>query len=354
VNNDNAGAFDEDNPPSEELATAPSSEFIVYRTEDGRVEVQLRTVDNTVWLSQRQMADLFDKDVRTINDHLKRIYEEGECVMEATIRKFRIVQSEGERMVERAVDHYNLDAVLAVGYRVRSARGTQFRRWASTVLREYLVKGFAMNDARLKDPVGADYFDELLERIRDIRASEKRFYEKVRDVFSASSADYDPKSKIATTFFATIQNKLLFAVTGHTAAELVVKRCNHELPNMGLTSWKGGVVRKGDVGIAKNYLDEKEVKQLNRLTTRFLDFAEDRAERRQQMLMADWVAQTDRFLEFDERGILKGPGRVSADEATRVSSERYARFDERRRELQAQAADVAELEAIQAEIEGRE
>ncbi|MCP2294654.1 hypothetical protein APR11_001061 [Nocardia amikacinitolerans] len=336
-----------------DLAPQVSGEFIVYNTEDGRAEVQLRTVDGTVWLTQRQMAELFDKDVRTINEHIKTIYADDECVMEATSRKFRIVRHEGGRRVEREIDHYNLDVILAVGYRVRSPRGVQFRRWATTVLRNYLIKGFAMNDARLKDPQGVDYFDELLERIRDIRASEKRFYLKVRDVFAVSSVDYDPKSAVAQTFFATIQNKLLYAVSGHTAAELVVKRCDPEKPNMGLTVWKGAVVRKGDVNIAKNYLVESELKQLNRLTTMFLDFAEDRAERREQIRMADWITMTDKFLDFNERGVLRNAGRVSADEANQVSAARYATFEARRTRMEEDAADIAELEAIQSEVERR-
>ncbi|WP_194836423.1 virulence RhuM family protein [Nocardia sp. XZ_19_369] len=201
-----AGAAE--NPDARVAAVTPG-EFVVYNTEDGRTEVQLRTVDGTVWLTQRQMAELFDKDVRTINEHIKTIYADGECVVEATTRKFRIVRAEGAREVEREIEHYNLDVILAVGYRVRSPRGVQFRRWATTVLREYLIKGFAMNDARLKDPQGVDCFDELLARIRDIRASEKRFYQKVKEVFSASSVDYDPKAPVAQTFFKTIQNKLL-------------------------------------------------------------------------------------------------------------------------------------------------
>ncbi|WP_234391249.1 virulence RhuM family protein [Nocardia suismassiliense] len=289
----------------------------------------------------------------TINEHIKTIYADGECVMDSTIRKFRIVRSEGGREVEREIEHYNLDVILAVGYRVRSPRGVQFRRWATTVLREYLIKGFAMNDARLKDPQGADYFDELLARIRDIRASEKRFYQKVKEVFSAASVDYDPKAAVAQTFFKTIQNKLLFAVSSHTAAELVVHRCDVSKPNMGLTSWKGGVVRKGDVDIAKNYLEEKEIQDLNRLTTMFLDFAEDRAARREQITMADWAAQTDRFLQFYERGVLRNAGSVSADEAKRISTERYEEFDARRRQAEDDADDVAVLEAVQREIEKR-
>ncbi|MFC8526359.1 virulence RhuM family protein [Nocardia sp. NPDC057227] len=343
-----------DNPARHNpIAAVPSGEFIVYNTEDGRAEVQLRAVGGTVWLNQRQIADLFGKSVPTINEHIKAIYDDGEAATEATVRKFRIVRTEGTRQVEREIEHYSLDLILAVGYRVRSTRGAQFRRWATTVLREYLIKGFAMNDSRLKDPRGADYFDELLERIRDIRASEKRFYEKVRDVFAASSADYDPKTTVAQTFFAKIQNKLLYAVTGQTAAELVVARSDPAKQNMGLTSFKGATVRKGDVGIAKNYLTEPEIKRLNRLTTMFLDYAEDRAEHRQQLTMADWVDQTDRFLHFNEREVLRGPGRVSAAEATQVSADRYTEFAERRHRAAESASDLAELEGIQAEIEKR-
>lgn len=341
-------------PHEDQISPAVSGEFIVYNTQDGRTEVQLRAVDGTVWLTQRQIADLFDKDVRTINEHIKTIYADGECVTEATIRKFRIVQREGEREVGRDVDHYNLDMILAIGYRVRSPRGVQFRRWATTVLREYLIKGFAMNDARLKDPQGADYFDELLERIRDIRASEKQFYLKVREVFKESSVDYDGGSKLAKDFFATIQNKLLYAVTGHTAAELVMQRGDAEKANMGLTAWKGAVVRKADVCTAKNYLDQAEMTQLNRLTTMFLDYAEDRAERREQIHMADWVVMTDKFLQFNERGVLRGAGRVSHDDMERTAHRRYENFDARRRAIEEQEAELAELKAIQAEIEGRQ
>lgn len=298
----------------------PSGEFIVYNTEDGRTEVQLRAVGGTVWLNQRQIADLFGKSVPTINEHIRTIYDDGEAAPEATIRKFRIVRTEGTRQVEREIEHYSLDLILAVGYRVRSTRGAQFRRWATTVLREYLIKGFAMNDARLKDPAGADY---------------------------------DPKAPIAQTFFAKIQKKLLYAVTGQTAAELVVARSDPAQQNMRLTSFKGARVRKGDVGIAKNYLTEPEIKRLNRLTTMFLDYAEDRAEHRQQLTMADWIDQTDRFLHFNEREVLRGPGRVSAAEATQISADRYVEFSERRQLVAESALDLAELEEVQAEIEKR-
>ena len=219
-------------------------ELILYSTEDGAATIGLRAVDGTVWLSQREIAELFDKDVRTVNEHIRNVFAEGECDPGATIRKFRIVQTEGSRQVEREVDAYNLDVILSVGYRVRSARGTQFRRWATTVLREYLVKGFAMDDARLKQAEQWDYFDEWLARIRDIRASEKRFYHKVRDLYT-TAIDYDKTSDQAQAFFKKVQNKMLWAVTGKTAAELIENRSDPSAPNMGLTSWKGSVVRKG-------------------------------------------------------------------------------------------------------------
>ncbi|MBB5913593.1 hypothetical protein BJY24_002460 [Nocardia transvalensis] len=336
----------------DDLSPSASGEFIVYRTEDGRAEVQLRPVNGTVWLTQSQMAELYSTSVPNINQIIHRILADGE-VTEATINSQLMVRREGTRSVKRQVKYYNLDMVLAVGYRVTTLRAVQFRQWATTVLREYLIKGFAMNDARLKDPQGADYFDELLERIRDIRASEKQFYLKVREVFKASSVDYDSSSKVAQNFFATIQNKLLFAVTKHTAAELVIERGDIEKPNMGLTAWKGAVVRKGDVCTAKNYLSQPEIQHLNRLTTMFLDYAEDRAERREQIHMADWVAMTDRFLEFNERDVLRGAGRVSHEDMQRIARQRYDDFDTRRREIEEEQADLAELKAIQDEIERR-
>jgi hypothetical protein len=324
-------------------------EFIVYRTLDGRTEVQLRAVDRTVWLTQREISMLFDKSVSTISEHLQNIYDDGECRREATFRKFRTVQGEGGRQVTRHIEAYNLDVILAVGYRIRSVRGVQFRQWATTVLREYLVKGFAVDDARLKDPVGMDYFDELLERIRDIRASEKRFYQKIRDLFAQTSVDYDRAADTAKTFFATIQNKLLYAVTGCTAAELVCARSDSTQPNMGLTSWKGSVVRKCDVDIAKNYLGDDEIRQLSRITTMFLDYAEDRAERREQVTMTEWVVKTDEFLHFNDRGVLRNAGSVTAEKAKQVALDRFAEFDNQRKAAELEAADceaVAELEQL--------
>ncbi|GLZ08731.1 2-hydroxyacid dehydrogenase [Actinomadura sp. NBRC 104412] len=323
-------------------------ELILYQTEDGRSQIQLRAVDGTVWLTQAEMAELFDTTPQNVGQHVRNVYEDAELRPEATRKNFFLVREEGTRLVRREVTAYNLDVILAVGYRVRSPRGSQFRQWATTVLREYLVKGFALNDERLKDPAGLDYFDELLQRIREIRASEKRFYQKVRALF-ATSVDYDSGSETAKTFFATIQNKLVFAVTGRTAAELVLERCDPNEPNMGLTSWKGDRVRKSDVVISKNYLTREEIEILNTLTTQFLDFAELRARRRQHTTMADWISATDRFLTLNEFGILNGPGKVSAAHMKTVVEGLYKQFDEQRRRLEAiraaqeEEADIEEL-----------
>lgn len=247
---------------------------------------------------------------------------------------------------------YNLEMILAIGYRVRSTRAVQFRQWATTVLREYLVKGFALNDERLKQPGGHDYFDELLARIRDIRASEKRFYQKVRDLFAQTSVDYDGTTELARTFFATIQNKLVYAVTGHTAAELIVARADPETPNMGLTNWGGSRVRKSDVTVSKNYLNGSEIDELNRLTTMFLDFAEDRTRRRQQIRMAEWMTQADRFLDFNERQVLGNAGRISQTDMQKIAHERFDDFDSQRRARELAEADreaAEEFAALEAE-----
>ena len=323
----------------------PGGEVIVYRSPDGKSLVQLRAVAGTAWLAQAQIAELYDTSVSNVAHIVRRILDDGE-VSQATIDSESRVQAEGARTVRREVKVYNLDMVLVVGYRVSSPRAVQFRQWATTVLREYLVKGFVLDDPRLKDPAGSDYFDELLQRIRDIRASEKRFYQKVRDLFAATSADYDGTSDTARTYFATIQNKLIFTVTGSTAAELVLRRSDARSPSMGLTTWTGDRIRKSDVVIAKNYLTEPEITGLNRLTTMFLDFAEDRAQRRQTTLMTEWVAQTDRFLAFNERSLLAGSGSVSASRMKEVAAERYAEFDERRKAVEAERAEADELEDL--------
>ncbi|KIQ63150.1 2-hydroxyacid dehydrogenase [Kitasatospora griseola] len=338
-----------------EYSSGNSGELVLYRTEDGRNQIQMRAVGGTVWLTQAEMAELFETGIPNINKRIGQILEDGELT-EATISSTEMVRQEGSRQVRRDVLVYNLDMILAVGYRVRSPRGIQFRQWATTTLREYLVKGFVLNDERLKNPGpdSFDYFDELLERIREIRASEKRFYQKVRDVFAATSADYRPDSEPARTFYATIQNKLLYAATRQTAAELILARCDPGKPNMGLTSWKGSRVRKADVSVAKNYLTSEEIGTLNLLTTQYLDFAELRARRRQQITMAEWVIATARFIEMNDLPVLPGLGRVTHAAAAAVSAERYEAFDVQRRALEALRADEEAEREMQelAQMEG--
>ncbi len=328
-----------------------AGELILYRTEDGTTAIKLRAEEGTVWLTQAQIAELFDKGVPAINEHIKNIIIEGELSADLTIRKFRIVRNEGNRTVEREVVHYNLDMILAVGYRVRSHRGTQFRQWATTHLREYLIKGFVLDDARLKEPGGWDYFDELLERIRDIRASEKRFYQKVRDIY-ATAVDYDPRSDQAQLFFKKVQNKMLWAITGHTAAELIAGRADAGLPNMGLKSWGSNRVRKQDVTTAKNYLDEHEVGELNRIVVMYLDYAEDQAKRRKTMTMREWEDKLDTFLSFNERDILKHAGKISQTVAEKLAQECYEEFDATRREAERLAADQEDVGTLE-DIEKR-
>lgn len=305
--------------------------FLMYQTENGDTKIQVRLEGETVWMTQKAMAELFQKSVKTINEHIKNIYDERELQEEATIRKNRIVQIEGSREVEREVTFYNLEMIIAVGYRVRSHRGTQFRQWATERLNEYMVKGFTMDDDRLKEMrnIGADYFDELLERIRDIRASEKRFYQKITDIY-ATSIDYDPNSTIAKEFFATVQNKLHFAIHGHTASELIVERANATKPNMGLTSWKGDKVRKTDIAVAKNYLSQEELSDLNRIVTMYLDYAESQAKKKKPMYMKDWAQKLDAFLEFNEHDILTNAGKISAKLAEQFAKEQYEVFQQQR------------------------
>jgi len=332
-----------------------AGELILYTTEDGAASVRLRAEGGSVWITQAEMAALFQTTPQNITLHVKAIYAEGELQPEATCKEHLQVRQEGGRQVRRALKHYNLDMILAVGYRVRSLRGTQFRQWATTHLREYLVKGFVMDDERLKEPGGWDYFDELLERIRDIRASEKRFYQKVRDIY-ATAVDYDPKSEAAQLFFKKVQNKMLWAVTGHTAAELISGRADPALPNIGLTSFKGSRVRQGDVTIAKNYLQAAEIDELNRIVVMYLDYAEDMARRRKPMTMREWEDKLDAFLQFNERDVLTHAGKISAQVAERLALERYAEFDARRREaerLAADAEDVRVLEQIERQLEGK-
>ncbi len=320
----------------------PPGEVIVYTTPDDQVEVQLKIAESTAWLTQLEMAELFQTTKQNISLHINNIFEEGELEQDSVVKEYLTTAADGKQYNTK---HYNLDVILAVGYRVRSERGTQFRRWATTTLREYLVKGFVMNDERLKDPGGWDYFDELLERIRDIRASEKRFYQKVKDIYTLS-ADYDPKSNSAQLFFKKVQNKMLWAVTGHTAAELIAGRSDPEKPNMGLTSWKGDKVRKQDIDTAKNYLKEDEISELNRIVTMYLDYAEDQARRRKAMYMKDWEDRLDAFLEFNERDILDHAGSLKASVAKKLAGERYDDFDRKRKELEARKADEETLEEL--------
>ena len=323
------------------------SQFLLYQTENGRTRIEVRLQDETVWMNQAAMAELYQTTPQNITIHLKAIYKEVELEESATCKEYLQVQSEGSRRVSRTRKFYSLPAIIAVGYRVRSLRGTLFRRWATERLNEYLIKGFTMDDERLKAGVniGSDYFDEMLERIRDIRSSEKRFYQKIRDIYKLA-VDYDPKAEETLEIFAIVQNKLHFAISGKTAAELISERADVSQPNMGLTSWKGTKVRKGDVTIAKNYLNADEIEGLNRIVTMYLDYAEDQAKRHQQIFMRDWRKKLDAFLQFNERDILVNAGKVSKAVADQLALEQYEIFHQHRLAEEAQQeslADDAEL-----------
>lgn len=301
--------------------------ILIYQTEEGNTKIDVRLENETVWMTQKAIAELYQKGTNTINEHIKNIYKESELQESATIRRNRIVQIEGDREVEREVSFYNLEMILAIGYRVRSHRGTQFRQWATERLKEYLVKGFTIDDERLKDVrnFGQDYFDELLERIRDIRASERRFYLKITDIY-ATAVDYDAGAGITSNFFATVQNKLHFAITGQTASEIISSRVDSTKENMGLTTWKGDNIRKSDISVAKNYLSEKEVKQLNRIVTMYLDYAESQAERNHVMYMNDWTDKLNAFLQFNEHDILQNVGKVSKEVAEKLATTEYEKY----------------------------
>ena len=332
-------------------AEEPKGELLVYRSEDGQIKLEVRLENETVWLTQKMMAELFQVGVNTINYHIKEIYECGELDREATIRKFRIVRMEGRRQVARQVDFYNLDMIISVGYRVKSLIATRFRIWATERLKEYIVKGFTMDDERLKNPPVAgsfapDYFDEMLERIRDIRASERRMYLRVREIF-AMAADYEPPLAETTRFFSIIQNKLHYAATGMTAAELITSRADHMLSNMGLTSWRGDEVRKTDVPIAKNYLKEHEIDELNRIVVMWLDFAEDQARRRKRIFMKDWERKLDDFLRFNERQVLPHAGRVSKQSAEDHARAEYEKFSARRRQYKEAIGEAETIKQLE-------
>jgi len=307
------------------------TDLILYTTEDGKSQIKLRAKDQTVWLTQLEMAELFDATKQNISLHLKNIFEDGELDQTATVKDSLTVQTEGSREVQRSLTLYNLDAILAVGYRVRSSRGVQFRRWASTILKEYLLKGFAMDDERLKNPDGRpDYFDEMLERIRDIRASEKRFYQKVRDLF-ALSTDYDKTDQATQQFFALVQNCLLFAVTRKTAAELITARATSTDPHFGLLAWKGAKVRKSDILVAKNYLTEDEIDTLNRLVVIFLETAELRAKSRQETRMAFWKENVDQIITSNDFPLLTHGGSISHEQMEQRTTDLYLGFDQHRK-----------------------
>ena len=332
------------------------SELILYTTEDGNSQIRLRADGQTVWLTQVEMAELFDATKQNISLHLKNIFLDGELDEGTTVKESLTVQTEGGRQVRRTLTLYNLDAILAVGYRVRSPRGVQFRRWASTVLKEFLLKGFALDDERLKNPDGRPgYFDEMLARIRDIRASEKRFYQKVRDLFTLAS-DYDKTDKATQVFFATVQNLLLYAVTRKTAAELIIARADREDQNFGLSHWQGTVVRKQDILIAKNYLTVDEIDTLNRLVVIFLETAELQAKSRKEIRMSFWRENVDRIIGGNGFPVLDHAGSISNKQMEQVTNVLYLEYDERRRKaeaLSADEADEAELKALEDTLKQR-
>ena len=304
-----------------------NSQLLIYQTEDGRIKLDVRFDDETVWLSQKLMAELFDKDVRTINEHILNIFDEGELMPESVIRKYRITAADGKNYITQ---HYNLDVVISVGYRVKSLRGTQFRIWATQRLREYIVKGFVMDDERLKNPdLPFDYFEELLRRIQDIRTSERRFYQKITDIY-ATSIDYDPQQETSIAFFKTVQNKMHWAITGNTAAEIILSRADSAKPHMGLTNWRGAKVRKEDVTTAKNYLTEDELAALNNLVEQYLVFATGQAMRRIPMKMADWISKLDSFMTINDRDILTHAGKISHELAITHAEQHYDDFNRQR------------------------
>lgn len=316
---------------------ANNGEILLYQTEDGETRIEARMVNESVWLSLGQMAELFQRDKSVISRHISNVFEDGELAPGATVAKFATVQNEGERQINREIDYYNLDVIISVGYRVKSHRGTQFRIWATQRLREYLIKGFALDDERLKQAGSGNYFDELLARIRDIRSSEKVFWKKVLDIY-ATSIDYDPHTSVSQEFFAVVQNKMHWATHGHTAAEVIRQRADATKPNMGLTSFSGHAPRRADIGVAKNYLSHEELETLNRLVNIYLEFAELRAKERRPMYMNDWIAKLDDFLRLSERDILSNAGKISNKAALDHANAEFDKF----RQQQLAAPSVAE------------
>jgi hypothetical protein len=304
---------------------APKSEIILYQTEDEQTRIQVRLEGETAWLTQAQMAELFQTTKQNVSLHIQNCFTERELQRAATVKEFLTVQQEGKRTVQRRVEYYNLDVIISVGYRVKSLRGTQFRIWATQRLREYLVKGFTMDDERLKQSGGGDYFDELLARIRDIRSSEKVFWRKVLDIY-ATSIDYDPRVDVSQKFFSIVQNKMHWAAHGHTAAEVIAKRADASRPNMGLMAWTGGKPKKSDATVAKNYLQEGELETLNLIVSLYLDFAALQAHSRKAMTMREWILKLDDFLRLSDRGILAGAGRVSHEAAQARAEVEFEKF----------------------------
>jgi len=303
--------------------------ILIYRADDNRIRLEVKLEEKSIWLSQKQIGELYQKSKATISEHIKNIFQDGELEPESTVRKFRTVQIEGDRQVERLTEHYNLDMILAVGYRVRSHVGTKFRQWANAVLKEYIMKGFVLDDERLKNPqqFGDDYFDELLQRIQDIRTSERRFYQKIIDIYTLS-IDYDPNHDLTQKFFQTVQNKLHWAITGKTAAEIIYSRADSSKPNMGLTSWRHKKIRKPDTLIAKNYLSEDELTALKGLVEQYLVFAETQAKQKIPMRMIDWIKKLDGFLALNERNILEHAGKISHEMALEFADREYEKYSE--------------------------
>lgn len=326
----------------------PVSQFLIYRDESGSIKLDVRVQDETIWLTQQDLAELFQTSLKNVNGHIVNIYEEGELESVVTQSEFVIERQEGTRTVRRPVLHYNLDMIISVGYRVKSGIATRFRIWATQQLRELIIKGFVLDDERLKNPdLPFDYFEELTRRIQDIRTSERRFYQKITDIY-ATSIDYDPTTDESIRFFKTVQNKLHWAISAQTAAEIVYDRADAEKPHMGLTSWRGAKVRKADVGIAKNYLTEDEILALNNLVEQYLLFAEGQAMRRKPMHMKDWIARLDAFLSLNERDILADAGRISHDLALAHAHGEYEKY--RTRSIAARDAEPSDFDRVVREL----
>ena len=341
--------------------TMTDSSLLLYQTEDGLTRIEARLVNETVWLSLNQMTELFQRDKSVISRHISNIFEEGELQQVATVANFATVQTEGVRQIERAIDYYNLDVIISVGYRVKSHRGTQFRIWATQRLREYLIKGFALDDERLKQAGGGNYFDELLARIRDIRSSEKVFWRKVLDIY-ATSIDYDPNTEISQQFFKIVQNKMHWAAHGHTAAEIIIGRADASKPHMGLMSFSGKEPKRTDVTVAKNYLDADELDTLNRIVSFYLEFAELQAKNRRAMYMQDWITKLDDFLRLSERDILTYAGRISNEAALEHANAEFDKFKQHllaepsavERDFEKSLSELKQIEATAKKKGGKE